>query len=264
MAAAVLLIHGAWLTPSAWTRFAERYAARGVSVLAPAWPGLDGAPQALRDTPPRGLAGLTLEAVVDAFAGHAARLDAPPLLIGHGLGGLVVQRLLDRGLGACGVAIATTPSASLSARTRAAWALGGVSALWRGGEGLARLSPERFASLFAQGLPEAERRRAYAEHVVPASARLVRQALGGAGLARVSHRRPPLLLIAGDEDRVAPPAAVRAVARRQQRGATRTDLQCFAGQTHWLCLEPGWEAVADFALDWALVHGRVGRQPPKE
>ncbi|MFT4253587.1 MAG: hypothetical protein QM608_14010, partial [Caulobacter sp.] len=72
-------------------------------------------------------------------------------------------------------------------------------------------------------------------------------------------RRPPLLLIAGDADRVAPVAMVRATARQQRRAASRTDLQCFSGRSHWLCNEPGWEDVADFAIDWALANARAPR-----
>lgn len=256
MACPILLIHGAWLTPRAWAPFRARYAARGMTVLAPAWPGLDGVSEPPRAAPAHGLGGLTLEGLVEAFARRAQALEAPPILIGHGLGGLVVQRLLDRGLGACGVAIATLPPVGLPARTRAAWSLRRMGGLWRGGDGLATLTFERFSTLFAHTLSEAERRRAYAEHVAPAPARLVRQALLTPAGPPCARRRPPLLLIAGDVDRVAPPTMVRQAAHRQRRVAARTDLQGFSGRSHWLCLEPGWEEVADFALAWALANGR--------
>ncbi|AYV46822.1 alpha/beta hydrolase [Caulobacter flavus] len=256
MTAAVMLIHGAWLTPRAWDRFKARYEAQGMTVVAPAWPLMDAPVEGVRGLSPRALGRLTLEAVVEAHAAHAVAMVEPPILIGHGLGGLVVQRLLDGGCGACGVAIASTPPLGLLARPRAAWALRRLLARWNGA---APLSPEGFADLFAHTLPEDQRRLAYAEHVVPAPARVLRQALlgPGGGAARAARRRPPLLLIAGDEDRMAPPAMVAAAARHQRRAASRTDLQCFSGRSHWLCNEPGWEDVADFALDWALANGRA-------
>lgn len=258
MTATVLLIHGAWLTPRHWGRFQDRYAARGLSVLAPAWPLLDAPVEALRRSPPRAFGRLSLEEVVESYAVRAAALSEPPILIGHGFGGLVVQLLLDRGCGACGVAIASTPPFGLLERPRAAWALRRILARWRDWDGAAPLSLERFSALFAQTLPEAERRAAYAEQIVSAPARVVRQALLGPWRRRkgTGCRRPPLLLIAGDEDRVAPVAMVAASARQQRRAASRTDLQCFSGRSHWLCNEPGWEDVADFALDWALANGR--------
>ncbi|PVM90157.1 alpha/beta fold hydrolase [Caulobacter endophyticus] len=256
MTAAVMLIHGAWLTPRAWDRFKARYEAQGLTVVAPAWPLLDAPVEDLRRLSPRVLGRLTLDAVVDAYAAHAVALVEPPILIGHGMGGLIVQRLLDGGCGACGVAIASTPPLGLLARPRAAWALRRLLTRWGGA---APLSPHGFASLFAQALPVGERIAAYAEHVVPAPARVVRQALLGRNgrASGAARRRPPLLLIAGDEDRMAPPAMVAAAARHQRRAASRTDLQCFSRRSHWLCNESGWEDVADFALDWALANGRA-------
>nr|WP_232793288.1 alpha/beta hydrolase [Caulobacter hibisci] len=254
-----MLIHGAWLTPRCWDRFRARYAARGMRVLAPAWPLLDGPVEALRGLPPRAFGRLTLEEVVAAYETSAATLAEPPILIGHGFGGLVVQLLLDRGCGACGVAIGSTPPFGLLERPRAAWTLRRILARWSHRDGAVPLSLDRFAALFAQTLPEAERRAAHAEQVVPAPARVVRQALLGpwGRSAGAGRRRPPLLLIAGDEDRVAPVALVAATARHQRRAASRTDLQCFAGRSHWLCNEPGWEDVADFALDWGLANARA-------
>lgn len=275
-----MLIHGAWLTPRHWDRFRARYAARGMRVLAPAWPLLDAPAEELRRSPPLALGRLQLEEVVAAYEARVESLDEPPILIGHGFGGLIVQLLLDRGRGACGVAIASTPPLALLARPLAIGPLWRVLARWTSGQGVIPLSFERFSALFAQTLPEAERRLAYADQVAPAPARVLRQALLGPArrIARAGRRRPPLLLIAGDEDRVALADMVRATARHQRRAASRTDLQCFAGRSHWLCDETGWEDVADFALDWGLANARpstspsvqgagaidpVRRQPPK-
>lgn len=263
MTTCVMLIHGAWLTPKTWDGFKARYEAQGLTAVAPPWPLLDARPEDLRRLPPRALGRLTLDEVVDAYAARAVAMVEPPILIGHGLGGLIVQRLLDRGCGSCGVAIASTPPLGLLERPRAAWALRRLLSRWSGWSGVTPLSFERFSTLFAQTLPDGERDRAYADQVVPAPAGVVRQALlGPAGrTAGVARRRPPLLLIAGDEDRIAPPAMVVAAARHQRRAASRTDLQCFSGRSHWLCNEPGWEDVADFALDWALANGRAPSPP---
>ncbi|MFT4253989.1 MAG: alpha/beta fold hydrolase, partial [Caulobacter sp.] len=171
MTATVLLIHGAWLTPRFWDRFQDRYAARGLTVSAPAWPLLDAPVEDLRLRPGRALGRLSLDEVVESYAAHAEGLAEPPILIGHGFGGLVVQRLLDRGCGACGVAIGSTPPFGLLERPRAAWALRRILARWSGWDGAAPLSPDRFAVLFAQSLPEAVRRAVYAELIVPAPAR---------------------------------------------------------------------------------------------
>jgi pimeloyl-ACP methyl ester carboxylesterase len=69
--------------------------------------------------------------------------------------------------------------------------------------------------------------------------------------------RAPLLLIGGGNDLIPDAALMAAVHDRLSRVASRTDLIMFRGRSHWTCLEPGWEQVADQALDWALQHADI-------
>ncbi len=64
----------------------------------------------------------------------------------------------------------------------------------------------------------------------------------------------PLLFIAGTDDRLMPPSIQRSNAKHDT-SATVTEVEEFAGP-HLLPAAPGWERVADFALDWALEHVR--------
>ena len=92
--------------PLSWEHWIERYSDRGHQVLAPAWPGLDGEPEELRRDPSP-LRGLGITDVVDHYEKIIRGLDRPPIIIGHSFGGLFTQLLLDRGLGAAGVALGT-------------------------------------------------------------------------------------------------------------------------------------------------------------
>jgi pimeloyl-ACP methyl ester carboxylesterase len=56
-------------------------------------------------TPDPRLAKITIKGLVDHFEKQIRDLPEQPVLIGHSFGGLIVQMLLDRGLGAAGVAI---------------------------------------------------------------------------------------------------------------------------------------------------------------
>jgi len=38
----IVLIHGLWLTPLSWEGWKQRFESKGYTVLAPAWPGLEG------------------------------------------------------------------------------------------------------------------------------------------------------------------------------------------------------------------------------
>jgi alpha-beta hydrolase superfamily lysophospholipase len=118
------------------------------------------------------------------------------------------------------------------------------------------MSFEQFATNFAQTLPERTRRPAYDRHVVGTPGRIYWQgALGiGTGIHARNPRRAPLLLVAGEADRTVVPAMVRAAYRKQRRAPSDTELKTFPGRSHFLCQEPGWEEVADYALDWAVAH----------
>jgi pimeloyl-ACP methyl ester carboxylesterase len=102
----IVLIHGMWMTPLSWEHWASHYTDRGHRVLAPAWPGLDSEPEALRRDPAP-LRGIDITEVVDHYDRVIRGLDQAPIIIGHSFGGLFAQLLLDRGLGVAGVALDT-------------------------------------------------------------------------------------------------------------------------------------------------------------
>src|SRR5215472_232141 len=103
----IVLIHGLWMTPRCWEKWAGRYESRGYKVLTPSWPGLEDGVESLRRDP----APLTRLNLAHAVAHHERiirALDGAPIIMGHSVGGTIMQLLLDRGLGAAGVGIAST------------------------------------------------------------------------------------------------------------------------------------------------------------
>src|SRR5512133_2928600 len=105
----IVFVHGAWMTPLCWEKFVGFFEGRGYGCIAPAWPHNEGTVEELRKKPPEGLAGLGIQEIVVRYAREIAKLNEPPILIGHSFGGLFVQMLLDRGLGSAGIAIDTAP-----------------------------------------------------------------------------------------------------------------------------------------------------------
>jgi pimeloyl-ACP methyl ester carboxylesterase len=104
----IVLIHGLWMTPRSWEKFAERYTEAGYAVHAPSWPGLEGDVEALR-ADPSPLASLTITKIIDHYEAFVRGLDTPPIIMGHSFGGLFTQLLVDRGLGAAAVGISAAP-----------------------------------------------------------------------------------------------------------------------------------------------------------
>ncbi|MBB4838576.1 pimeloyl-ACP methyl ester carboxylesterase [Sphingomonas kyeonggiensis] len=253
MAPTVMLIHGAWLTPSSWDRFRQRFEAAGVSVVAPPWPYLDRPVDELRRAPDPRLGKLGLRQITDHYATLIEAMPHPPILMGHSFGGLIVQLLADRGLGAAAVAIDPTPPFGVPAHPLAVWTSLCVFTAFNGWNRALRMSEREFASGFAQTLPAAEKPYAWEKFIVPTPGRVFFQAVLGIG-ARVrwdNPDRPPLMLIAGAKDRTVPAPMVRANYRKHLRSPVDTVFHEFPGRSHWLCNEDGWEEVADRALSWA-------------
>jgi pimeloyl-ACP methyl ester carboxylesterase len=258
MSSEIVFVHGAWVTPLCWEPMKGYFEARGYTCLAPTWPHKDRPIEELRRSPPPALAGLGVTEIVDHYERIIGKLDAPPILIGHSFGGLFVQMLLDRGVGAAGVAIDPAPPRGvLPLQWSVLKANAGVLFTWRGWRKIVRMSFRDFRYAFVNAMPPAEQRAAYDQHVVPETGRIFFQA----GLAlldphratRVNFRnakRAPLLIIQGAKDHVVAPGMVRSNYRRYRRSPARTDFKLFAGRCHWIIAQEGWDEVAGYIADW--------------
>lgn len=262
----IILIHGLWETPRAWEAFRALYERCGHRVLAPPWPRLGEEVETIR-ADPSPLAGLGIAEIVDHYDGYVRALKRRPILMGHSLGGLVVQMLLDRGLGAAGVAIAPAPPKGVlriplsTIRSLSAVLLHPASY-----RGVVVLSFEQYRYAFANTMDERDARAAYERLAIPAPGRpVIQTALANVNLNSTTFvdyengARAPLLLIVGSSDHLLPPSLVRANYKRQAVSAAVTDIQEFPGRDHLIITEPGWEEVADETLAWALVKAAQAR-----
>jgi pimeloyl-ACP methyl ester carboxylesterase len=254
----IILIHGLWLTPRSWESWKERFEARGREVLAPAWPRMYGEVEDLRRDPSP-LDGLGVREIVDHYAAVIRRLDRAPVIMGHSFGGLVTELLLDRGLGAAGVAISPAPVKGVlrlpPAQLRAAFPVLGNPANRRR---TVELTPKQFHFAFTNTMPADQARAAYDRYQVPGPGRVIFQAafanLNPRAVTKVDFDkddRPPLLVIGNDQDHTVPASVSREAAERLGKSKAVVDYKEFAGRPHFTAGAPGWEAVADHALDWA-------------
>src|SRR6266581_1840835 len=104
----IVLIPGLWMTALCWEHWVKHYGEKGYTVIAANWPGMEGDIEHLRRAP-SSFATLRLPDVVDHYEQIVRDLENPPVITGHGFGGLITEILLDRGWGAAGVAIAPAP-----------------------------------------------------------------------------------------------------------------------------------------------------------
>ena len=253
----IVLIHGLWMTPRSWEPFRHFYEERGYEVLAPAWPRLHGEVEEIRRDP-SALAGLGLLEIFEHYDKFVRTLPEPPILIGHSFGGLAVQVLLDRGLGAAGVSIdGTAPKGILPLPFSVIRAANPVlSNPFNYGRTVA-LTFEQFRYTFANTMTEADARAAYEQQAVPGPGRPVFQsALGNltpGAATMVNHLndyRAPLLLIAGGSDHLVPPILNQVNFKKYGKSRAVTDYKEFPGRSHLIVAQEGWEEVAAYALNW--------------
>jgi pimeloyl-ACP methyl ester carboxylesterase len=259
----IVLIHGMWMTPRSWDAWVDHYADRGHRAIAPGWPGVKDPEETRRD--PSALKGLGLRKIVDHYDSIIRELGRPPIIIGHSFGGLTTQLLLDRGLGAAGVAIGTAPPKGvlvLPPSTLRSGLPGLKNPFNR--NGLAPLTADQFRYRFTNTVSKQESDRIYGEQYIPGTNRAFFEdafaSLSPNSPAKVDFTnpsRPPLLLIAGGADHISPIALNRSILKLQQRAPTVTQLKEYPGRPHGMAALDGWEDVADDALNWALEHARA-------
>ncbi|MQA36015.1 alpha/beta hydrolase [Modestobacter roseus] len=257
----IVLIHGFWVTPRSWEEWKAHYEARGFRVLTPAYPGFEVEVEAL-NADPTPVAEVTLPQIVDSLAQVIGELEQPPVLIGHSAGGAITQLLLDRGLGAVGVTLNSAPTEDVRVLP-----LSQLRSTWTAFKNPANrhravpLSEEQWHYAFTNTFTEEESRRLYQRYAIPAPGNILWSSvlanfMPGPQDAHVDYAnpaRPPLLFISGSEDHIMPPSVQRSNAKHY-RGDTVTELREHEGFPHLLPAAPGWQAVADEALDWALEH----------
>ena len=256
MTRTIVFLHGAWVTPKCWGQFIPFFESKGYTCIAPAWPGKDRSVEAIR-ADPSSLANLGVGEIVDHYAAIIRALPEPPILIGHSFGGLFTQILLDRGLGAAGVAIDSAPPRGVWAfEPTAVRSLITVLLQWPWRK-IARWKYSNFRYAFVSALSEADARAAYDSQVVPETIRIFFQSaialMNPKSPIRVDFSngtRAPLLLIAGAKDRIVPPVINRRNFKAYATSTAKTDFKEFPDRVHWIIAQDGWGEVAGYAADW--------------
>jgi pimeloyl-ACP methyl ester carboxylesterase len=252
-----VFVHGLWLLPSSWDRWAEVFDEAGYVALAPGWPD-DPETVAEANANPDTLANKTVGDVADHFAEVIGKLDRKPVVIGHSFGGLLAQILAGRGLSTATVAIDPAPFRGVlplpvSALRSASPVLTNPANRHRA----VPLTYEQFRYAFANAVDEDEARQLYDAFAVPApGAPLFQAATANFNPwteAKVDHKNPergPLLIISGEKDHTVPWAIAKASFKKQKKNKGVTEIVEISGRGHALTIDSGWREVADKALEF--------------
>jgi non-heme chloroperoxidase len=251
----VVFVHGLWLLPSSWDRWAALFEDAGYSALTPGWPD-DPETVGEANADPQVFAHKTIRQVADHFDAIIRSLNRKPVLVGHSFGGLLAQMLAGHGLAAVTVAIDPAPFRGvlplpLSA-LKSAWPVLGNPA---NRNRAIPLTFDQFRYAFANAVSEEEAHELYECFAVPASGvPLFQDATANfnpwteAQVDTENPERGPLLVISGEKDNTVPPAVANASFEREQGNPGVTEIVEIANRGHALTIDSGWREVAERAL----------------
>jgi non-heme chloroperoxidase len=251
----VVFIHGLWLLPSSWDRWAELFEDASFSALTPGWPDDPPTPKEAHNHLEL-FGNKTIGEVADHFESIIRDLRIKPVVIGHSLGGLISQILAGKGMSKVTVAIDPAPFRGVLplpiSPLKSAWP---VFCNPANRNRAVPLTYEQFRFAFANAVSEEEARELYDRFAVPASGVPLFEAVS-ANLnpwteAKVDSENPergPLLLISGGKDNTIPRSNVQASFHTQHRNKNVTEIVQMPDRGHALIIDGRWREVAEAAM----------------
>lgn len=252
--ARIVFIHGMYMNAASWGAWSDRAAQAGHSTHVIEWPGHDGEPSDLRAAPPEVLRTLDFPQLADQHEREIRDLESDGngdvVLVGHSIGGLLAQVLLARGVGKAGVALCPAPpSGMMSLRLdflRANLPHTNVLARRRP----LNQSPARFHYTFANAMTREESDALWERWCTPEARGIPLSTLGGKAKVDAAAVTAPMLVFGGTNDHLIPASLARKIAARYSSAEYRE----LDGADHLVCLEPGWEKLADEVFEWVARH----------
>lgn len=253
----IVLIHGAFVNSETWNDWKTYYTSLGFTIIAPPWPFKNASANELRRRhPDPDVASLRLQQVIDHYTTIITELPEKPILLGHSMGGLITQVLLNKGLAAAGIAIHSVPSLGVIpiefSFYRAGWKSLGF---FTPAKKTYLMSLKDWQYAFTNGMTIKEQQDSYNKYAVPESKFIARDALSNA--AKIDYDKPhePLLFIASKADNIIPASLNYRNFKRYRNNQSVTDYKEFDGRNHYVVGLPTWREEADYILDWLNAFG---------
>ena len=248
MTKSLLMIHGIGCGGEVWDRMRVGFEAAGWNCDAPTlFPD-----QRVPDSPPASLSDLGLDDYVKSMADTVRRIESepgsPPAVIGHSLGGLIAQCLVEQGLvsqavfltpaqpkdcSAVTLSVAYTFLNILISRNRSK-----AYKVWESGfryGGLNKVPSRRHAEIYADALYD--------------SGKVYGDIADGIEIDETLFTIPTLTIAAG-ADRATPAKAVRKVGQKYAKSPVAGDFLEYPNNAHWIVDEPGTDKVVSDIVAW--------------
>lgn len=246
----IVLVHGMFVNNTSWADWKKYYEEKGFTVYAPANPGHEGDPATLRANIHPKLVETGFIDVVMNIAQLIDTLPEKPLVIGHSMAGLAVQKLIDLGKADAAVSIDGAPPKNVFppfSTVKIVWPAINLFA----SKDCYLGTRDWYNRAFFNTLTKPEQDEAYDAIAVPESRKIGRETLlKSFSSAQFGKPHQPILFIGGGNDNIFPPALTKKIAGKYKDPNSRVDVKVFENKSHYICGEKGWEDVADYILDW--------------
>lgn len=250
----VLFITGAFVTHHSWDEWVSYFNSKGYNAINPPWPYKNGTAPELRNRQfnDEDLATLTLTQLINHYAAIAQGFPEKPIIIGHSLGGMITQVLLNRGFAAAAATLHSVPTLGVFpyefSFLKAGWkSLGLFTSLKK----TYLMSFKDWQYAFVNGMSLEEQKYAYEVSTVPESKTVARGGLTKAAAVDYDKPHAPLLMTAGSNDHIIPPHLnYRNYKRYRKDNGSILEYKEFAGRNHYVVNLPAWKENADYILDW--------------
>jgi pimeloyl-ACP methyl ester carboxylesterase len=246
----IVLIHGLFVNNTSWKQWKSYFEAQGYTVYTPANPGHEGEPTQLRANIHPQLTKTGFEDVVMNIVKLIDTLPEKPIVIGHSLAGLVVQKLIELDKAVAGISIAGAPPKNVFAPLATIKIVLPVVNFFKGNAPFLG-SKDWYHRAFFNNYSRAESDQLFESTAVPESRKIARDTLLTA-FASIDFKKPhqPLLFIGGEKDNIFSAQFIQKIAGSYQDKNSVTDFKAFDGRSHFLCGEKGWKEIADYILGW--------------
>lgn len=246
----VVLVHGLFMNPLSWSNWKQYFETNGYIVHLPAYPYHEGSPVELRQNPDPKLAKLTFGQVVTSMSEFIDTLPSKPILIGHSMGGLVVQKLIEQGRGSLGVCIDTAPPQGVFSFKWSFLRANLPTINPFKGNSICKPSVKWFQYAFCNTMTLEQTKKEYEKFVVPESRAIPRSCTKAGGKIDFKKPHAPLLFIAGEKDRIIPSSLNHKNLLAYKDKTSTREFKVFKERTHYICGQDDWQEVADYIIDW--------------
>jgi len=249
----IVFVTGAFVSNNCWDEWRIYFETEGYHTIAPPWPFKKGKAAELRNRQPNDtdLAALTLDELIDYYAEVVKSYPQKPILIGHSLGGLITQIIINRDLACAGIAIHSVPTLGVFpyefSFLKGGWkSLGLFTSIKK----TYMMSFGDWQYAFVNGMPLEEQKVAYNKFTIPESKTVARGGLTSA--AKVDYNKPhaPLLLTSGSKDNIIPAHLNFRNFKRYINNGSVLDYKEFDDRNHFVLGQPTWKEDANYILSW--------------